>query len=283
MVDKAKRMVDTEERKGKVTEFGNRAPGSKPHQKKGKKAEALDTAPESNPRGDEDELSDVLEAGWRALTLAERSEVIMEDFADYRADGGVLASARYYLGIRQEFSKFHASNENFEAGIPNPFEDPQHDIFDDEENCCIETALDARCNERPASHVEHCECELCVEYNAAQPLDALTRKEKDIFYKLEDIMCRLAEESDHPALTDYVFDTFGKYYGAMYNVSGETMDLLHVAYHDGCECQVCNNYATTPRARIVSVKTPVVTNPETRTQTASVGTVGDFEHHPGWI
>jgi hypothetical protein len=247
---------------------------------------ALDEPLENEIRDHEEQrfsFSDSLEAGWQALTPAARSEVIMEDFADSLADGSLLASARYYFAIRKEDRRFRTPDEDFEAGIPNPFKDPEHDE-EEEENFCIEIALDAKRNERPDFHVKYCECELCAKNCAIQPLDAMTRKERELFYKMEDIMFRLVEESDHPALTDYVFDSFGKYCGAMYNVSGETMDQLHVVYHDDCECQECKKYAMAPRDGEVSVKTPVImTSPAVKRQKASAGTVAHFEDPSAWI
>jgi len=276
MTDRMKKTQDTEARKRK----GSREAASSSHPKEGKQVKASGKALErANRENEENESSAKLEAGWKALTPEERSRVIMEDFADYRADGGLLASARYHTGIQKEVPKFRRSVEILEGGIPNPFEDEISD--EGEENRCIESALDAG-NERPASHPEHCECKECAEHNATQPLDALNREEESVFYKMEDIMCRLAETSNHPALTDHVFNAFGKYYGAIYNVSGETMDQLHVVYHDDCECQICRDYAAKSRVGVVP-KTPIVTTPAVRPHGARVGTMSDFEDHPGWI
>jgi hypothetical protein len=111
MVNKDKQMPEKEARKGQVLQFGSQAPGSE--SQKGQRGMALDEPLENEIRDHEEQrfsFSNSLEAGWQALTLAARSEVNMEDFADSLADGSLLASVRYYFAIRKEARRVRSRN-----------------------------------------------------------------------------------------------------------------------------------------------------------------------------
>jgi hypothetical protein len=98
------------------------------------------------------------------------------------------------------------------------------------------------------------------------PFYTMTQVEKDVFQKMEDIMCLLEDEANRVAhassLSPYFFNTWRHFEGEIVGLAEGQVVEYH-PFEPDCGCEVCQYYAIEPRPRIVPIRTLVVTDPGT--------------------
>jgi len=146
---------------------------------------------------------------------------------------------RHHEGIR---GLEKPRNSKDHAGLISPFDDPQYEITDNRDDDPRTRGI------------------------LSTPFHTMTREEKDAFQKMEDIMCLLEDEANRLAhassLSPCFFNTWRHFERAIMRLPERQVVEYH-PFEPDYGCGVCQYYTIEPRARIVSIRTPLVTDPGT--------------------